>query len=105
MFTKHLQYLIDTANDPVITAKYAGFLTAQASAVIHYGKRADNVVGSVWYGPDQGTLAARQLFEPLINIPLGGSIFSPKTTTSGLAALIATAKVRNVFFKVKTNSF
>ncbi|KAF8893377.1 hypothetical protein BD779DRAFT_1467740 [Infundibulicybe gibba] len=69
IWTKHLQYYLDNANDPARTAKYSSFLGSQTSAVLHFGTNANNDVGSVWYGPDQG-----------------GSIFTPKTSASGLAA-------------------
>lgn len=57
------------------TAKYAGFLQAQASGVVHFGTGAGFTVGSVWYAPNAG-----------------GSILSPKTEASGLAALNAAQK-------------
>ncbi|RDB16952.1 Mannan endo-1,6-alpha-mannosidase DFG5 [Hypsizygus marmoreus] len=75
IWTKHLQFYLDNANDPARNAKYAPFLWSQSSAVFHYGTSASNDVGSVWYAPDQG-----------------GSIFTPKTSASGLAAHVAAAK-------------
>ncbi|KAF9531603.1 glycoside hydrolase family 76 protein [Crepidotus variabilis] len=75
IWTKHLQFYLDNANDPARTAKYAGFLHSQYSAVLHYGTNGDGDIGSVWYGPNQG-----------------GSVFSPKTSSSGLAAHVAAAK-------------
>jgi hypothetical protein len=78
IWTKHVQYYLDAANDPVRTKKYANFLSAQQSAVLHYGKNSANEVGSVWYAPDQG-----------------GSVFTPETTASGLAATVAAAKYGN----------
>ncbi|KAI0316793.1 Six-hairpin glycosidase [Amylostereum chailletii] len=75
IWTKHLQYYLDKAADPARTSKYSAFLGAQSSAAFHFGKRANNDVGSVWYAPDQG-----------------GSIFSPEATTSGMAAFVAAAK-------------
>lgn len=63
------------ANDPARTAKYSSFLGSQTSAVFHFGTDADNDVGSVWYAPNQG-----------------GSIFTPKTSASGLEAHVAAAK-------------
>ena len=73
---QHVQYYLDSAADANSIAKYAGFLHAQSSAVYHYGTNADDDVGSVWYAPDQG-----------------GSVFTPKTSASGLAAHISNAKV------------
>ncbi|KXN90628.1 hypothetical protein AN958_03868 [Leucoagaricus sp. SymC.cos] len=75
LWTKHLQYYLDMANDPARTAKYNAFLGSQTSAVFHFGTDADNDIGSVWYAPSQG-----------------GSIFTPKTSASGLEAHIAAAK-------------
>ncbi|KAJ8481984.1 hypothetical protein ONZ45_g15112 [Pleurotus djamor] len=75
LWTKHVQYYLDSANDASRTAKYAPFLGSQMSAVFHFGTNANNDIGSVWYAPDQG-----------------GSIFTPKTSASGLAAHVAAAK-------------
>ncbi|KAF5354746.1 hypothetical protein D9756_005252 [Leucocoprinus leucothites] len=75
LWTKHLQYYLDMANDPARTAKYSAFLGSQSSGVFHFGTNADNDVGSVWYAPNQG-----------------GSIFTPKTSASGLEAHVAAAK-------------
>jgi len=75
LWTKHLQYYLDMANDPARTAKYSSFLGSQTSAVFHFGTNANNDVGSVWYAPDQG-----------------GSIFTPKTSAGGLEAHVAAAK-------------
>lgn len=75
-FFQHVQYYLDSAADASRIAKYAGFLHAQSSAVYHYGTDADDDVGSVWYAPNQG-----------------GSVFTPKTSASGLAAHISNAKV------------
>ena len=90
IFTKHVQYFLDRSNDPLLVDKYAGFLGAQASAVIHFGTGSGNKIGSVglvsqcerdiktseqvWYGPNQ-------------------SQATPKTQASGLSALISAAKV------------
>ncbi|KAJ6626960.1 Six-hairpin glycosidase-like protein [Mycena sp. CBHHK59/15] len=67
------QYYLDRANDPARTAKYSGFLGAQASGVYHYGTSSSTDVGSVWYAPSQ-------------------VLFSASSSTSGLAAHIANAK-------------
>ncbi|KAJ7771922.1 glycoside hydrolase family 76 protein [Mycena maculata] len=75
IFTKHLQYYLDRANDPARVAKYSGFLGAQTSAVFHYGTDSSDDIGSVWYAPNQG-----------------GSEFSATSSSSGLAAHIAAAK-------------
>ncbi|KAH7923716.1 glycoside hydrolase family 76 protein [Leucogyrophana mollusca] len=75
IWTKHMQYYLDTANDASRTSRYSGFLDSQYSAVIHYGKNAANDIGSVWYAPDAG-----------------GSQFQPEASTSGLAAIVAAAK-------------
>jgi len=75
IWTKHLQYYLDNANDVKRTAKYSSFLGSQYSAVINNAKNAGNDIGSVWYAP-----SAR------------GSIWSPESSASGLAACIADAK-------------
>lgn len=75
LWTKHVQYYLDQANDAARTAKYSAFLGAQSSGAFHYGKNANNDVGSVWYAPDQG-----------------GSIFSPEASSSGLEAFVSAAK-------------
>jgi len=75
LWTKHLQYYLDMANSPARTAKYSSFLGSQTSAVFHFGTDAANDVGSVWYAPNQG-----------------GSIFTPKTSASGLEGHVAAAK-------------
>ncbi|KAJ7462290.1 glycoside hydrolase family 76 protein [Mycena galericulata] len=75
IWTKSLQYYLDRANDPARNAKYSPFLGSQSSAVFHYGTDANDDVGSVWYAPNAG-----------------GSVFTPKTSASGLAAQIADAK-------------
>lgn len=85
---KHVQYFLDMANDPVRTAKYAPIIAAQASAVLHYGKDANNDVGSVWYAPDSG-----------------GSVWQPEASASGLAAIVAAAKVTRNFSSAIYKSF
>lgn len=75
LWMKHLQYYLDRANDSARTAKYSSFIGAQESAVYHYGTNSENVVGSVWYAGSQG-----------------GSVFTPKTDSSGIAAHVAAAK-------------
>ncbi|KAJ6475349.1 glycoside hydrolase family 76 protein [Mycena vitilis] len=75
LWTKSVQYYLDRANDPARTAKYSAFLGSQSSAVFHYATDAANDPGSVWYAPNAG-----------------GSVFTPKTSASGLEAHIADAK-------------
>ncbi|KAE9411554.1 glycoside hydrolase family 76 protein [Gymnopus androsaceus JB14] len=75
LWTKHVQYYLDMANDATRTAKYSPFLGSQESAVFHFGTDSSDAVGSVWYAPNQG-----------------GSIFTPKTSTSGLEAHVSAAK-------------
>ncbi|KAF8315175.1 hypothetical protein DL93DRAFT_2079362 [Clavulina sp. PMI_390] len=75
LFMKHLQYYLDTANSASQNSKYAGFINAQASGVVHYATGSGYNVGSVWYAANAG-----------------GSIFSPKTQASGLEALNCAAK-------------
>jgi hypothetical protein len=75
IYTKHLQYYLDNASSRV--SKYSSALDTQYSAVFHYATGADYATGSVWYGPDEG-----------------GSQFTPEAANSGLAAIVAAAKVR-----------
>jgi len=75
IWTKHLQYYLDSADDATRTAKYSPFLGAQYPAVVHYGTDVNDDIGSVWYTASQG-----------------GSVFTPETSASGLAACIAAAK-------------
>ncbi|PFH45907.1 glycoside hydrolase family 76 protein [Amanita thiersii Skay4041] len=75
IWTKHVQYYLDSANDQNRVNKYQSFLGSQASGVFHFGMSASKDIGSVWYAPDQG-----------------GSIFTPKTSASGLAAFVSAAK-------------
>jgi len=74
IWTKHLQYYLDSANDTARTSKYSPFLGKQLSAVVNFGIDANNDIGSVWYAANQG-----------------GSIFSPQSSASGLACAIAAA--------------
>ncbi|KAJ7901812.1 glycoside hydrolase family 76 protein [Mycena olivaceomarginata] len=75
IWTKSLQFYLDRANDPARNAKYSAYLGSQSSGVFHFGTDAAGDVGSVWYAPNAG-----------------GSVFTPKTSTSGLEAHIAAAK-------------
>jgi superoxide dismutase len=77
IWTKHVQYYLDMANSASRTAKYSSFLGSQESAVFHYGTNANGDIGNVWYAPSQG-----------------GSLFTPETDASGIAAHVAAAKVR-----------
>ncbi|KAF8987983.1 Six-hairpin glycosidase [Hymenopellis radicata] len=78
IFMKHLQYFLDTANSATLTAKYAGFINAQASGIVHYATGAGYRVGSVWYAANAG-----------------GSLFTPKSQSSGMAGLVCAAKYAN----------
>ncbi|KAJ6499317.1 glycoside hydrolase family 76 protein [Mycena sanguinolenta] len=75
IWTKSMQFFLDRANSASLNSKYSSFLGSQSSAVFHFGTDASNDVGSVWYAPNAG-----------------GSIFTPKTSASGLEAHIAAAK-------------
>lgn len=78
-----LQYYLDAANDNARTSKYSGFLGSQYSAVVHYGTSGSGDIGNVWYAPSQG-----------------GSIFSPEASTSGLACIVAAAKVITFYLSI-----
>ncbi|EIW77929.1 glycoside hydrolase family 76 protein [Coniophora puteana RWD-64-598 SS2] len=75
IWTKHVQFYLDYANDASRTAKYTDFLSSQYSAVIHYGMNSAHDVGSVWYAPDNG-----------------GSVWQPEASASGLEAVVSAAK-------------
>lgn len=75
IWVKHLQYYLDSANDATRTTKYSPFLGSQYSAVVHYGTNGNDDIGSVWYAPSSG-----------------GSQFTPESSGSGLAAIVAAAK-------------
>jgi len=75
IFMKHLQYYLDNANDAARTAKYAPFIGAQESAVVHYGTGGSGLVGNTWYAPSTG-----------------GSLFTPQSSASGMATHIVAAK-------------
>jgi hypothetical protein len=77
VWTKHLQYYLDNANDASRTSKYSSFLGSQKDAVVRNGINASNDVSSTWYATNEG-----------------GGLFSAQSAASGLAALNAAAKVR-----------
>lgn len=92
---KHLQYYLDQTGDAARKAKYAGFISAQSSGVVHYATGSNGVrtcfrifsapvnkytcnqqPGNVWYAGSQG-----------------GSHTSTRTVASGLEAHIAEVAV------------
>ncbi|KAG1751508.1 glycoside hydrolase family 76 protein, partial [Suillus paluster] len=75
IWTKHVQYYLDNANDASRTSKYSDFLGCQYSGVVEHATNSTNDVGSVWYAGNQG-----------------GSQWSPEASASGLQALISAAK-------------
>ncbi|TFL03058.1 glycoside hydrolase family 76 protein [Pterulicium gracile] len=75
IWTKHVQFYLDNVKDDARTAKYSAFLGAQSSGVFHYGTNGSNDVGTCWYAPDEG-----------------GSTFGVLSTSSGMAAHVASAK-------------
>ncbi|KAG0704535.1 glycoside hydrolase, partial [Suillus ampliporus] len=77
IWTKHVQYYLDNANDTSRIAKYSDFLGSQYSGIVDHATNSDRDVGSVWYDTNQG-----------------GSQWSPEASASGLQALISAAKVR-----------
>ncbi|KZV82738.1 glycoside hydrolase family 76 protein [Exidia glandulosa HHB12029] len=74
IWMKHLQFYLDRASADR-AARFKSFIGAQSSAIIHYGTNANGDIGNVWYAPSQG-----------------GSIFSPESSTSGVAGQVAAAK-------------
>lgn len=104
---KHLSYYLDYVNNATKVAKYAGFINAQGSGIVHYATGAGYMVGSVWYAADAGKSLSSicpRLLSSKSNAAsfkcAGGSVRSPKTQTSGLAGLNAAAKARYDFLKV-----
>jgi hypothetical protein len=81
------------ANTASRTAKYSSFLGSQESAVFHYAKSASNDLGSVWYAPNAGGMSFSSHCQCAILHTELGSIFKPQSQTSGIAALVAAAKV------------
>ncbi|KAF5386228.1 hypothetical protein D9615_002518 [Tricholomella constricta] len=74
IWTKHLQFYLDYANDPARTAKYSAWLGSQSSGVFHFGTNANNDVGSVWYAPDQVGAIGLPMFA-VLNINQGRFYF------------------------------
>ncbi|KAN0090859.1 glycoside hydrolase [Tylopilus felleus] len=75
LWTKHVQYFLDAADDTSITAKYSDFLTSQHVAVHDNAMNATADVGSVWYAPNEG-----------------GSEWGPQPSASGLEAVLSATK-------------
>jgi len=75
LWTKHVQYFLDTAQNASIAAKYSHFLSSQYEAVWNNARNATNDIGAVWYAPNQG-----------------GSGWGPQASASGLEAAISAAK-------------
>src|ERR1700683_4716662 len=50
VWTKHLRYYLDNADDATRTAKYSPFLGSQYSAILRYSTNADNdIVSSIFF--------------------------------------------------------
>jgi len=75
IWTKHLQYYLDNADDSSRTSKYSSFLDSQKSAIVQYGLNSSQDVSSTWYAANQG-----------------GGVYSAQSAASGLAVLNAAAK-------------
>ena len=54
---KHLQYYLDAV--PGSVSKYADFIGAQESAVVHYATGEGYAIENVWYGASQVRVAAQ----------------------------------------------
>lgn len=85
LWTKHVQYFLDAADDTSITAKYSDFLTSQHVAVHDNAMNATADVGSVWYAPNEG-----------------GSEWGPQPSASGLEAVLSATKVCHVVHSTGT---
>ncbi|KAJ7354463.1 glycoside hydrolase family 76 protein [Mycena albidolilacea] len=75
IWTKHLQYYLTSAANPLTTAKYGPFLGLQSAGVLRYATNASLDIGSVWYGKNEG-----------------GSVYNVKSLPSGIAAHVAAAQ-------------
>lgn len=75
IWTKHVQYYLDNANDICRVAKYSHFLGVQHLGIVRHATNSAHDVGSVWYTADQGR-----------------SQWSPQASASGLEAFISAAK-------------
>ena len=51
IWMKHLQYYLDAV--PGSVSKYASFIGAQESAVVHYATGEGYAIENVWYGASQ----------------------------------------------------
>lgn len=75
IWTKHVQYYLDNANDISRVAKYNHFLGIQHLGILLHATNSAHDIGSVWYTADQGR-----------------SQWSPEASASGLQAFISAAK-------------
>lgn len=76
---RHLQYFLEAVDDPAVTGKYSDWIGLQARAMNQYARRADGLVGSIWWGTDSRS-----------EYPSSVNVFS-----SGVDAVLASAKVRS----------
>ncbi|KAI0311743.1 glycoside hydrolase, partial [Amylostereum chailletii] len=76
LMMKHWQYYLDFAADSARTAKYSAFSSKQSEGALR-SKTPDNDIGSNWYTTT-------------------GSLISVQSTTAGLEAIIAAAKVSSI---------
>jgi hypothetical protein len=53
IWTKHLQYYLQSVNSPRATVKYGGFLGDQSAAVIRFATNGSLDIGSVWYAENE----------------------------------------------------
>lgn len=114
---KHLQYFLDTANNAALTSKYAGFINAQASGIVHYATGAGYTVSPGQHRNDLWLLTSclsfrsavcgmhptlvsnihcgmyRLSLDLMLSCCAGGSEFTPKSQSSGMAGLVCAAKV------------
>lgn len=76
---------------------------AQSSAIYYYGTNANGDIGSVWYASTP-SLCHYVIIESITSRyapSQGGSIFSPEASASGLAGLVAAAKVCGLVDRLK----
>jgi hypothetical protein len=101
------------ANTASRTAKYSGFLGSQYSAVFHYAKVGCFISWIACYGAHRPTVSVKRPRQRVVRAERRwcvnsirkfvlavtdwscciGSVFKPQSQTSGLAAIVAAAKV------------
>ena len=58
IWTKHLQYYLDTASSEARVNKYKKFLGEQKAAILHSATNSTGDIGSTWYAPAADAVSA-----------------------------------------------